>query len=114
MSPRWDNTPLNVKVIAQSSSAYYLAWHHEPRRRRGAPAVARPLRNDGGCCRAQHAGIAYRGRPAADGFIAQWQPQTDTLRQQVQAARNRLDSVNLPDSLLEWISELCCRLSAMS
>src|SRR5260363_35946 len=56
--------------------------------------------------------LAFEANP--DGFIAQWQPQTDTLRQQVQAARNRLDSVNLPDSLLEWISELCCRLSAMS
>src|SRR5260363_401621 len=56
--------------------------------------------------------LAFEANP--DGFIAQWQPQTDTLPQQVQAARNRLDSVNLPDSLLEWISELCCRLSAMS
>ncbi len=56
--------------------------------------------------------LAFEANPA--GFIAQWQPQTDTLRKRVQSARNRLCSVNLPDSLLEWVSELCCRLSAMS
>jgi len=56
--------------------------------------------------------LAFEADP--DRFIAQWQPQTDTLRWQVQSARNRLGSVNLPDSLLEWVSELCCRLSATS
>ncbi|HTJ93567.1 MAG TPA: magnesium chelatase subunit D family protein [Pararobbsia sp.] len=56
--------------------------------------------------------LAFDADP--QGFCAQWASQTQALRDGVEAARDRLVHVRLPDSLLDFVSTLCCELGATS
>lgn len=46
------------------------------------------------------------------GFCAAWQPDTDQLRQEIIAARDRLHEVTVSDPVLRQASELCVRVGA--
>ncbi|CAB3792775.1 magnesium chelatase subunit D family protein [Pararobbsia alpina] len=48
------------------------------------------------------------------GFVARWAGETAILRQRVSDARARLLDVELPDSLLDFVSTLCCEFGATS
>lgn len=56
--------------------------------------------------------LAFEDDPHA--FVARWASETERLRKRIQAARARLHAVTLPESLLEFISELCCEFGATS
>lgn len=56
--------------------------------------------------------LAYETDPA--GFARQWQAATDALAARVAAARHRLPEVVMPDSLLDFISRLCCEFEVAS
>lgn len=49
-----------------------------------------------------------------DGFVARWEAETEKLRQSVNDARARLPHVELPDTLLDFVSTLCCEFGATS
>jgi magnesium chelatase subunit D len=49
-----------------------------------------------------------------EGFAARWAAETDALRTRVSEARERLPRVELPDSLLDFVSTLCCEFGATS
>jgi magnesium chelatase subunit D len=48
------------------------------------------------------------------GFITRWETETQKLRQSVDDARIRLPHVELPDTLLDFVSTLCCEFGATS
>jgi magnesium chelatase subunit D len=48
------------------------------------------------------------------GFVARWEAETEKLRQSVEDARARLPHVELPDTLLDFVSTLCCEFGATS
>ncbi|CAM2151704.1 magnesium chelatase subunit D [Pararobbsia alpina] len=56
--------------------------------------------------------LAFDADPHA--FSTRWAPQTQALRDQVVAAQALLPRVHLPDSLLDFVSTLCCDLGAAS
>ncbi|TAM16909.1 MAG: putative cobaltochelatase [Pandoraea sp.] len=56
--------------------------------------------------------LAFETDPA--GFIATWQADTDALRTTISAAQQHIASVTLPDSLLVFISQLCCEFEVAS
>ncbi|MDN0083157.1 putative cobaltochelatase [Crenobacter sp. SG2305] len=56
--------------------------------------------------------LAFEADPA--GFIATWQADTDALRATIHAAQDNIATVTLPDSLLSFISELCCEFEVAS
>ncbi|GCB04423.1 putative cobaltochelatase [Ralstonia sp. SET104] len=56
--------------------------------------------------------LAFEADPVD--FIAAWQPETDALRATIQAAQQQVASVVLPDSLLAFISQLCCEFEVAS
>lgn len=47
-------------------------------------------------------------------FAARWASETEALRMRVSEARVRLPRVELPDSLLDFVSTLCCEFGATS
>jgi len=56
--------------------------------------------------------LAFEVDPAA--FIAAWQPETDALRATIRIAQQRVAGVRLPDSLLAFISQVCCEFEVAS
>ncbi|WP_432260609.1 putative cobaltochelatase [Cupriavidus sp. TMH.W2] len=56
--------------------------------------------------------LAFEADPA--GFTAAWRPETDALRATIRAAQQQVASVVLPDSLLTFISQLCCEFEVAS
>lgn len=56
--------------------------------------------------------LAFDADPS--GFRAQWDSETIALRESIAAARARLPNVRLPDTLLTFVSTLCCDLGAAS
>lgn len=56
--------------------------------------------------------LAFEADPVA--FIAAWQLETDALRAAIRAAQQRVASVRLPDSLLAFISQVCCEFEVAS
>jgi magnesium chelatase subunit D len=50
----------------------------------------------------------------AAGFAERWAAETENLRRHVEDARARLPHVELPDSLLDFVSTLCCEFGATS
>jgi magnesium chelatase subunit D len=56
--------------------------------------------------------LAFEADPTA--FIDAWQPETDALRTAIGTAQQRLASVRLPDSLLTFISQVCCEFEVAS
>lgn len=46
----------------------------------------------------------------SEGFIESWKKADDRIRRKITAARSKVESVNVPDSILEKASELCMRL----
>jgi len=56
--------------------------------------------------------LAFEAAPAD--FIATWQADTDALRARIRAAQDNIARVALPDSLLSFISELCCEFEVAS
>ncbi|MCW3478489.1 putative cobaltochelatase [Neisseriaceae bacterium JH1-16] len=56
--------------------------------------------------------LAFEADPA--GFAAAWQSDTDALRATIRAAQEQIAAVALPDSLLVFISQLCCEFEVAS
>ncbi|MFC3531213.1 putative cobaltochelatase [Vogesella facilis] len=56
--------------------------------------------------------LAFEADPA--GFIANWQADTDALRATIRSAQDTIAGVALPDSLLAFISQLCCEFEVAS
>ena len=56
--------------------------------------------------------LAFEADPAA--FVSRWQDETAALRQAIQAAQAQLASVELSDSLFDFISRLCCEFEVAS
>ncbi|MGN7103342.1 putative cobaltochelatase [Ralstonia holmesii] len=56
--------------------------------------------------------LAFEADPKS--FIAAWQPETDTLRAAIRTAQQQVASVRLPDSLLAFISQVCCEFEVAS
>ncbi|TDR79823.1 putative cobaltochelatase [Paludibacterium purpuratum] len=56
--------------------------------------------------------LAFEADPA--GFARRWQPDGDALRAGLAHARAHLEATQMPDSLLSFISELCCEFEVAS
>lgn len=46
----------------------------------------------------------------SDGFIESWKKEDDRIRRKITAGRSKVESVSVPDSILEKASELCMKL----
>ncbi|MEN2428479.1 putative cobaltochelatase [Chromobacterium vaccinii] len=56
--------------------------------------------------------LAFEADPA--GFAAQWQADSEALRENIAAARALLPQTRLSDSLFHFVSELCCEFDVSS
>ncbi|WP_225547001.1 putative cobaltochelatase [Chromobacterium violaceum] len=56
--------------------------------------------------------LAFEADPA--GFAAQWQTDSEALRENIAAARALLPQTRLSDSLFHFVSELCCEFDVSS
>ncbi|VEB41771.1 Magnesium-chelatase 38 kDa subunit [Chromobacterium violaceum] len=56
--------------------------------------------------------LAFEADPA--GFAAQWQADSEALRENIAAARALLPQTQLSDSLFHFVSELCCEFEVSS
>ncbi len=56
--------------------------------------------------------LAFEADPAA--FIAAWQSDTDALRATIRAAQQQITAVRFPDTLFDFISQLCCEFEVAS
>ncbi|MEL6372192.1 MAG: magnesium chelatase ATPase subunit I [Pseudomonadota bacterium] len=45
-----------------------------------------------------------------EGFSADWQAETDKIQQKIDTARETLATVNVPDQLMRWATEICIHL----
>jgi len=56
--------------------------------------------------------LAFEADPAA--FISTWQSDTDALRATIRTAQQQIACVQFPDSLFDFISQLCCEFEVAS